>query len=484
MQSLLQQRRLVYQPPLPSILQDLSKSVFRPHGAANSIKEPLRKLFPHIHATTPFRVERGEVKNRKLIVGTLFSGGQAAGGHNVLAGLFDGLKQIHSESVLIGFLDGPAGLIENRTKVLDETAIHSVRNQGGFDLIGSGRTKIETPEQFQKTAAAVKAHQLDTLIVIGGDDSNTNAAFLAEYFLEQKISTRVIGVPKTIDGDLRSVDIEMSFGFDSACKTYSELIGNIAKDALSAKKYYHFIKLMGRSASHVTLECALATCPNLALIGEERRSLSEIVTDLADLIVERKKIGKEFGVLLMPEGLVEFVPELAEHIAHLPGLERDPHGNINVSKIETEELIGDFVKKELEQRGVKFNALQHFFGYEGRSCFPSNFDANYTYALGILGAMAARDGLTGMILAIRGLRQPVVEWEPKAVPLVQLIHFETRSGKEKPVIAKTLVDLKGTAYQEFKSKREKWRLGDHYLMQGPIQFFGDSELTDSVPITL
>lgn len=484
MHSLLQQRRLVYQPPLPRILEDLSKSVLCPHGAANSIAEPFRKLFPHTHAATPFRVERGDGKSRKLIVGALFSGGQAAGGHNVLAGLFDGLKKIHVESVLLGFLDGVAGLIENRYKILDSAAIDSIRNQGGFDLIGSSRTKIDTPEQFQKAAAAVKIHQLDTLIVIGGDDSNTNAAFLAEYFLEQKIATRVIGVPKTIDGDLRSVDIEMSFGFDSACKTYSELIGNIARDALSSKKYYHFIKLMGRSASHVTLECALSTCPNLALIGEERRSLSAIVTDIADLVIERKKAGKEFGVLLVPEGLVEFVPELTEHISNLPGLERDPHGNINVSKIETEQLIGDFVKKELEKRGVKLNVLQHFFGYEGRACFPSNFDSNYTYALGMLGAMAARDGLTGMILAIRGLKRPVAEWVPKAVPLVQLIHFEIRSGKEKPVIAKTLVDLKGPAFRHFENERRKWRLADCYRMPGPIQFFGDSELTDSIPITL
>jgi pyrophosphate--fructose-6-phosphate 1-phosphotransferase len=443
MVSLLQQKRLAYEPPLPPLLQDLNQT------------------------GTP----------RKLNVGALFSGGPAAGGHNVLAGLFDGLLQIHKDSTLLGFLGGPSGLIENKYKKLESSMIDSVRNMGGFDLIGSGRTKIETLEQFQAAKETVMHHRLDAVLIIGGDDSNTNAAFLAEYFLKEGTPCSVIGVPKTIDGDLRSKEIEISFGFDSACKTYAELIGNIARDARSSQKYYHFIRLMGRSASHITLECALLTCPNLALISEERSSLPKIVENIVNLIKERKKEGKEFGVILVPEGLIEFIPELDSHRDLFP---RDPHGNVNVSQVETEKLLIDLVKKE----GVSFHAVSHFLGYEGRCCFPSNFDAKYCYALGKFAAAAMRDKKTGVILALQGLRKPVSEWEPLAVSLASLMHLEVRSGKEKLVIAKTLVDLHGNAFSRFAKERASWRLGDFYRMPGPIQFFGDIELTDSIPVTL
>lgn len=520
MVNVLQQKRLAYEPPLPPLLRELETLSLSPHGSPPTLTEPLRALFPHIQALTPYRIEEKKgAPGHKLIAGVLFSGGQAAGGHNVIAGLFDGLKEIHPDSVLIGFLDGPSGLIHNLATVLDHASIHRIRNQGGFDLIGSSRTKIETPEQFQAVARAMQERQIQTLFIIGGDDSNTNAALLAEYFLQHGVQTGVIGVPKTIDGDLRSADIEISFGFDSACKTYSELIGNIARDALSAKKYYHFIKLMGRSASNITLECALQTAPNLALIGEEQATLSQIVTEIAALIVQRKKVGKEFGIVLLPEGLLEFIPEckmliqelnrqlalhqqaekVLEHLSpphrslffSLPEkirsqllLDRDPHGNVQLSQIETELLISGLVKEELRKQNISFNVVNHFFGYEGRACFPSNFDANYCYALGRLGSLAAREGVTGGILAIKHLSRPVSEWEPAVIPLVQLMKLETRKGVEKPVIAKALVDLTGKPFSHFARIRKKWRLEDLYQMPGPIQFFGDPTLTDRPPISL
>jgi len=520
MVSLLQKMRMAHLPDVPQQLRNLPHLALHTIPKQLSLSEPIKKRFPCTCSLNAQAIEGGESKqSRKLKVGVLFSGGQAAGGHNVLSGLFDGLRQLHSGCQLIGFMNGPAGLIDGNMQELTASMIDSIRNLGGFDLIGSGRTKIETPEQFHAAARCATDHRLDAIVVIGGDDSNTNAALLAEYFLQNKVPTSVIGVPKTIDGDLRSADIEISFGFDSAAKTYSELIGNIARDAISAKKYYHFIKLMGRSASHIALECALATHPNLALIGEEKQSLSQIVADIADLITNRKKEGKEYGIILLPEGLVEFVPEFKELIAacnhllssgkepqkikellHEPHrlffsslpekiqqqlvLERDPHGNVQVSQIETELLILDLVKRELNQRNIKFHALNHFFGYEGRACYPSNFDANYCYSLGLFAALAARDSATGVILAIKNLHRPVHEWVPKAVPIVQLMGFEMRSGKEKPVIAKALVDLQGQAYRHFALQRKRWRLEDDYQMPGPIQFLGPSELIDSVPISL
>lgn len=520
MASLLQKLRLTHRPDVPHQLLNLSELAFQPLPTQSTLSEPIKNEFPCTRALKASSVvKKHKSLGRKLKVGVLFSGGQAAGGHNVISGLFDGLHQIHPDCQLIGFLNGPAGLIDGKYQELTASMVDKVRNLGGFDLIGSSRAKIETSEQFASVAGYARELLLDMIVVIGGDDSNTNAALLAEHFLQNKITTGVIGVPKTIDGDLKSADIEISFGFDSATKTYSELIGNIARDAISAKKYYHFIKLMGRSASHVALECALATHPNLTLIGEEKQNLSRIVKDIADLIMERKKAGKEYGIILLPEGLIEFVPEfngliaacnqllvmgkepqkvgnllpephrmffaeLPEKIQQQLIFERDPHGNVQVSQIETDLLVMDLVKNELERRNEKVHAQNHFFGYEGRACFPSNFDANYCYALGLLAALAAREGATGVILAIKNLKRPVNEWEPKAVPFVQLMDFEMRSGKEKPVIAKALVDLQGRPYRFFAQKKKQWRLEDDYQMPGPIQFFGDSELINSVPISL
>lgn len=514
MLSQLQQKRLAYKPAIPPIMEDLSQAIFVP-SSPSAPPESLAKLFPKTHSVRRLTLRKeGQQPGRKLTVGALFSGGPAAGGHNVLAGLFDGIRQIHPDSTFIGFLDGPKGLIENRRKILESSDIDSVRNLGGFDLIGSSRVKIETEAHFEAAAKSVRENNLDALIIIGGDDSNTNAAFLAEF-----LPISVIGVPKTIDGDLRSAEIEISFGFDSACKTYAEMIGNIARDALSTKKYYHFIKLMGRSASHIALECALATQPNLTLIGEEKQSLSQIITEIVDLIVQRKQAGKEYGVLLLPEGLIEFIPEIRGLISLLNQLlakepkpelaltqlgeenrslffslpekiqkqllfERDPHGNIQVSKIDTEQFILELVEKELKEKNIKINSAAHFFGYEGRSCLPSNFDANYCYALGKLAALAVREKATGVILAIQNLSRSPSEWGLQAVPIHSLMHFEMRSGKEKAVIAKALVDLQSPAYLSFVQKRAGWKINDDYRMPGPIQFFGPSELTDSAPLTL
>lgn len=516
--SLLQKKRLEYQPAIPSILRDLRKVVLREKKGKGNADEALQRIFPKTNALNPFYLDRGEGKNRPLRIGAVFSGGQASGGHNVLAGIFDALQQFDHHSELFGFLGGPSGIVENRWKKIEERELKGYRNQGGFDLIGSGRTKIETDEQLKLALASCEKNRLDGLIVIGGDDSNTNAAILAEYFLTAGCQTKVVGVPKTIDGDLRSREIEISFGFDTACKTYAELIGNIARDALSAKKYYHFIKLMGRSASHITLECALATHPNLALIGEEGKGIDAIVKEIADLICRRKDAGKEYGVILIPEGLIEFIPEIKELISelnrHLAAgktdadlsdksrkifqqfpekiqkqllLDRDPHGNVQVSLIATEQLLIDLVKKELKKRGDykgKFSAQDHFFGYEGRAAMPSNFDANYCYSLGLLAALCVRDGATGVIGSVQHVTKPVEEWEVQAVPLVKLIHFEMRKGKEKPVIQKTLVDIKQGPFVYFARLRKSWEIEDQYRYPGPIQFFGERALTDSVPLTL
>jgi len=454
MKSSLEKHRLEYKPKIPPISSPqpipvhTTLSHLFPHLAAAS------KLPPKTHPRT----------------GVVFSGGPAAGGHNVIAALFDHIGP------LIGFLDGPAGIVNNKTKPLNSADINLIRNQGGFDLLGSGRDKIETPEQLSAALRTVQNHKLDALVVIGGDDSNTNAAVLAEYFLAHKAPVQVIGIPKTIDGDLRSPEMEISFGFDSACKTYSELIGNVARDAVSSRKYYHFIKLMGRSASHIALECALATQPNLVLISEEKKPLKVIVSEITDLIRRRAAAGKNYGIVLIPEGLVEFVPDLQESVPHL---EHDAHGNLAVSQIETEKLLVDLVQKQ-----IPFQAQTHFFGYEGRCCLPSNFDANYTYALGVSAAAALRSGLTGMICGMKHMHKTPEQWLPTFTPLVNLLHLEVRKNKEKPVIAKALVDLHGKPYKALTQHRKRWELDDLYLQPGPMQFFGPSEITDSCPLII
>ncbi len=514
----LQKRRLEYKPALPEILRDLNGVRLVQEEGGKTAPDNLKKLFPKTFSQRIHPLERGEGKKRMLRIGAVFSGGQAAGGHNVIAGIWDAIHRFDPHSHLFGFLDGPSGIIEGKYRELQGREIDAVRNQGGFDLIGSGRTKIETPEQMESSLKICQELHLDGLVVIGGDDSNTNAAILAEFFLERGCKTKVVGVPKTIDGDLRSDEIEISFGFDSACKTYSELIGNIGRDAISAKKYYHFIKLMGRSASHIALECALQTHPNLTLIGEEKKSLETIVIQIADLVCAREKAKKGYGVILVPEGLIEFIPEIkvliqelnqllaqensekvveklsASHrktFTDLPEkiqkqllLDRDPHGNITVSQIDTEQFVMDLVKRELKKRGVKFSAQGHFFGYEGRACLPTNFDANYSYALGALSALAVRDGLTGMICSIQHLTGPVEKWAMKMVPLVRLMRLEMRKGKERAVIEKALVDINQGVFVYFSHLRKSLELDDRYRYPGPIQFFGDRSLTDSVPMSL
>ncbi|MFZ0565859.1 MAG: diphosphate--fructose-6-phosphate 1-phosphotransferase [Chlamydiales bacterium] len=514
--STFEQHRLKFSPKLPSILQALKTieivegKSFAPHRN----EKALQSLFPHTWQQPILHFSRGQEKTcSPLRLGTFFSGGQAPGGHNVLLGLFDALKQWHPGSQLFGFLGGPSGLIEGHYQELTESGLAEFRNSGGFDRLGSGRTKIETPDQLLASLNHVESLNLDGLVVIGGDDSNTNAAVLAEYYLSKECGVKVIGVPKTIDGDLKNKWVETSFGFDTACKIYSELIGNIARDALSAKKYYHFIKLMGRSASHITLECALQTHPNIALIGEEIAhnsfTLKQIIQLIADVICLRNEKGKNFGVILIPEGLIEFVPEikalikeLNEGVSNLSSeakatfsflpkefsekllLDRDPHGNILVSHIPTEQLLVKLVEEELKRRKVKFNPLTHFFGYEGRAGFPSNFDANYCYALGVASVALIGSGYTGYMSLVNKLTRAVESWEAGGMPLTMMMHMEERKGKQKPVIEKTLVDLNGEPFKLFAQHRQKWALEDQYRYPGPIQYFGPGSLCDEISYTL
>ena len=540
--SLLQKKRLSYDPVVPEAVKDLRKLRFIAKGKAEPIsdQDKIKKMFEKTYGQPIVEFEAGDEVEKKLLrIGVVFSGGQAAGGHNVISGLFDAIKNFHEDGKLFGFLNGPSGIVENSYIEITAEKLYEYRNQGGFDLIGSGRTKIETQEQLRSSLETATKLEIDGIVIIGGDDSNTNAAILAEYFLNNNCMAKVVGVPKTIDGDLRSNDIEMSFGFDTACKTYSELIGNICKDALSAKKYYHFIRLMGRSASHITLECAFKTQPNLTLIGEEimhnNSSLKEIVSMLTELIIKRAEMDKSYGVILIPEGIIEFIGEvktlieelnviLATGSMHLDAinamkdhievlaylkknlreasfscfeilpkdiqkqllLDRDPHGNVQVSKIETEKLLLDMVKKELKEKGFrgKFNAVAHFFGYEGRSALPTNFDANYCYNLGRLSASLINQGLTGYIACIKNLKDPVEKWQYYGLPLTMLMNIEYRHGKQKPVIKKYLVSLESKSFQRFSNLRGQWELDDQYLLVGPIQFYGDKELTDSSPITM
>ncbi len=513
----LEKERLKFQPRIPRLLQDLKALVGVERASQKQALGELKALFPHTHAQKAIQFERGSSSKKReaLRVGVVLSGGQAAGGHNVIAALFDGLKQLDTDSSLFGFLNGPGGIVEGKYKEITNELLKDYRNTGGFDLIGSGRTKIETEEQLDSSRKTVEKLKLDGLVVIGGDDSNTNAAILAEYFSSKKCLTTVVGVPKTIDGDLKSDDVEISFGFDTACKTYAELIGNIERDALSAKKYYHFIKLMGRSASHIALECALQTHPNYTLISEEKKTLHQITSEIADLIEARASSRKNYGVILIPEGLVEFVPEIKQLMAEinrtstdvvkalshesakifslLPEklqqqllLERDPHGNVQVSLIATEELLIYTVKQELKKRNFKgkFSPLSHFFGYEGRSAFPSNFDANYCYALGLTAALLVQNRLSGYMSVVSNLTSPVEESKVQGIPLVTMMSFEERKGKVRPVITKALVELSKEPFLHFAALRKSWEKEDRYIFPGPIQYYGPSHLSETIPLSL
>jgi diphosphate-dependent phosphofructokinase len=442
----------------------------------------------------------GQVDQAPKRVGVVLSGGQAPGGHNVIAGLFDALQAFHPDSVLIGFLGGPSGIIDNEHMILDQSKIDAVRNLGGFDIIGSGRTKIETDAQLESSLETVLELKLDGLVIIGGDDSNTNAAVLANFFLDRGCNTCVVGVPKTIDGDLKNDQIEISFGHDTACRVYSELIGNLMRDAMSARKYYHFVKLMGRSASHITLECALQTHPTTALIGEEvaakGSTLAEITTHICDTIAERANRGMHYGVILVPEGLIEFIPEIgtligelnesqdADHLSpdssrcfgQLPRhiqeqllLDRDPHGNVQVSRIETERLLLEMVQIEMKSRGIKFSGVHHFFGYEGRSALPTEFDCRYTYGLGAVAALLVQHERTGYMAGFQQLSLPT------AAPITGMMGLERRHGALKPVIAKALVDLQGAPFRAFVERRARWATEDQFRFPGPIQFGGPPE---------
>jgi diphosphate-dependent phosphofructokinase len=519
-----QVQRLEYRPLLPDILKEIFNLKANPSEVFN-VDNEVSGHFPHLCKLPAIRFERSKASHTlanasSLRVGIVFSGGQAPGGNNVISGVFDALQSLSDQNILIGFLGGPAGLIEGRSKVLTAEILENYRNLGGFDLLGSDRTKLEA--QTQATVLRnVQALDLDGLIIIGGDDSNTNAAFLAEYFVAQGVKTRVIGVPKTIDGDLKSHEIETSFGFDTATKVYSDIIGNLARDALSAKKYYFFVKLMGRTASSIALECALQTHPNCTLIGEEiaaeGKNLADIITHLTDLICERSKLSKDYGVILIPEGLLEFIPDCRQMIQELGAqtaaenlssearacfsslpetirqqlmLDRDPHGNLQVSKIETERLLIDMIQAELEKRKAsgtykgKFNPQPLFCGYEGRSCAPSNFDANYCYALGHVAAALIHNGFTGYMAAVQKLAHSVEQWQPAGIPLLYMMGFEERKGKRKIVIRKALVNLEGHPFITFKEKRSSWALHDDYRYPGAIQYFGPEEVSDRITLTL
>ena len=543
--SALQTARYAYKPKLPSVLggkvENLTLS-FGKKTQAVSDTEELKKLFENTYGKPLAQVQKGKNANalKKIKAGVILSGGQAPGGHNVICGLYDAIKKGNADSVLLGFLGGPSGLLENKFIKFTDKIIDEYRNTGGFDIIGSGRTKIETDEQYAAAAKNAKANKLDALVIIGGDDSNTNAALLAEYFIRNKIPTQVIGVPKTIDGDLKNALIETSFGFDTACKTFSELIGNIGRDANSAKKYWHFIKLMGRSASHIALECALQTRPNICLISEEiaanKTTLRGIVEGICTVIAKRAANGENFGIVLIPEGLVEFIPEMKVLIAELNDTmalkqdefatlknfdekkawlktnlsqssfeafdslpeaiadqflaDRDPHGNVQVSRIDTEKLLALSVAKRLAEKkkagtyNGKFSSYTHFFGYEGRCAFPSNFDADYCYALGYNAFVLIAGGLTGYLSSVRNLVKSAKEWTAGGVPLTMMMNMEQRHGSKKPVIKKALVELNGKPFKKFALQRDKWAIDTSYTFPGAIQYFGPSEVCDCPTKTL
>lgn len=524
---MLEEERRQFQPTIPDLLKQL-KGSFKEGKATEALsnKEEIQKRFPSIYGKPILSRDQSleGPQPKALRCGVVFSGGQAAGGHNVIAGLFDALIEIDSKSELIGFMEGPSGILEKKYRILDRDIIDRFRNMGGFDLLGSGRTKIETDEQLKLALEVVHNLKLDGLVIIGGDDSNTNAAVLTEYFICNGCHTCVVGVPKTIDGDLKNEYIESSFGFDTATKCYAEMIGNIERDAISARKYYHFIKLMGRSASHIALECALKTHPNYTLIGEEvkekKLTLKDITEDICEMIVKRSEMDHHFGVILIPEGLIEFIPEMRALISELNDLiaqgkddplsalnqetkktfetlpegvqkqlliDRDPHGNVQVSHIATEKLIVESVKKRLKSwKGYqgKFSAVEHFFGYEGRAAYPSNFDVNYCTALGRTAALLVHEKYSGYMSALRSLTLPANQWLPCGIPLPSMMHMEKRKGTLKPVIRKALVDLDGKAFKTFKEQREEWKYEPCYRYVGPIQYFGPASIVDEIPQTL
>ncbi|MDE6329115.1 MAG: diphosphate--fructose-6-phosphate 1-phosphotransferase [Muribaculaceae bacterium] len=540
--SALQRVRAEYQPKLPKALQGPVK--LKVGNATESVadQDEIKSLFPNTYGMPVVEFELNEKPERveePFNVGIILSGGQAPGGHNVVSGIFDGIKSLNKECRLYGFLMGPSGFINHQYMELTAGYIKEYRNTGGFDIIGSGRTKLETPEQFDAGLKVLKELNIKALVIIGGDDSNTNAAVLAEYYKANGADVQVIGVPKTIDGDLKNEWIETSFGFDTACKVYSEVIGNIQRDCNSAKKYYHFIKLMGRSASHIALECALETQPNVCLISEEvaakRMTLDNIVSQICYVIAERAKLGWNFGTVLVPEGLIEFIPSmkkliaelndvLVEHAAELEGLDemqkldlihscltpecaelykslpknialqlsldRDSHGNVQVSLIETESLLSEMVAKRLDemaedgQYSGKFAAQHHFFGYEGRCADPTNFDADYTYALGYNAAMLINSGLTGYMSSVRNLTDTTENWIAGGIPITMMMNMERRHGKMKPVIQKALVNLNGRPFLKYASMRETLALNTLYQYPGPIQYFGPAEICDRPSMTL
>lgn len=541
-QSPLQKARYQYSPKLPGMLRNgISEICVKEGNATQSVadQEKIAALFPNTYGEKEITFEKGENTSaaKKQVVGVILSGGQAPGGHNVICGLYDALKATSKENVLYGFKNGPIGLLEDNYVEFDDAYIDAYRNTGGFDIIGSGRTKLETEEQFAVAAKVCEKHGITAIVIIGGDDSNTNAAVLAEYFAAHNTGVQVIGCPKTIDGDLKNEDIECSFGFDTATKTYSELIGNIERDANSAKKYWHFVKVMGRSASHVALECALETQPNICLISEEvaakKQSLSEIADYIADAVEKRSANGNNFGVAIIPEGVVEFVPEFKALIAEINELlagnkteefnalgsweekyafiekgltaesmavfailpqtiqqqlflERDPHGNVQVSLIESEKLFSALVKDKLAERGFtgKFNALHHFFGYEGRCAFPSNFDADYCYSLGYNAFMLIQYGYNGYLSKVSNLSKPAEEWVAGGMPITKMMNIERRNGGDKPVIKKALVELDGKPFKFFEANRDTWAVETAYTYPGAIQYYGPTEVCDLTTRTL
>ena len=536
--SALQIARAAYQPKLPKALQGAVK--IKEGKATQSVgdQEEIKKLFPNTYGMPIVEFEPAtEANNKKMNVGIILSGGQAPGGHNVITGLFDQIKKLNPENRLYGFILGPGGLVDHNYMELTPELIDEYRNTGGFDMIGSGRTKLEKVDQFEKGLEIIRELDIKAIVIIGGDDTNTNACVLAEYYAAKKYGVQVIGCPKTIDGDLKNDQIETSFGFDTACKTYSELIGNIERDCNSARKYWHFIKVMGRSASHIALECALQTQPNICLISEEIEqkgmSLDDIVDYIANAVAARAADGNNFGTVIIPEGVIEFIPAIKKLIAQLNdvlampeaknldrhesidfvkahltdenlavfnslptgvarqlALDRDPHGNVQVSLIETEKLLSTMVAQKLEKMkkegkySGKFGTQHHFFGYEGRCAAPSNFDADYCYALGTSAAQLIANGKTGYMAIVKNTTAPAEQWIAGGVPITMMMNMEKRAGEMKPVIRKALVELDGAPFKTFAAQRDRWARETAYVYPGPIQYWGPTEVCDQPTKTL